>query len=368
MPEALNFTIGPDGLPMLRTSGRKDLRRCQWLWYEHWVRGWTPRRPPTWSIFGLSYHEAMAVLYPPGPVKLVRRLEKAQEKFVEALDGEIRKVGVDVFEEEYEREERKAEESGKSFKLIPADELGPIMLENYVVWAKREHGGDEEWEVLHTEQPFQINVPYPRSWGPRFKDQIMAVYCGTWDSFMRNIRTGAYWLWDWKTCKQFPNPGLLEMDDQAGSYLWVAKEVLVHKGILQHTDKIEGINFQYFKKALPDARPANSSGEALNKDGSVSLRQPTSRFLRVPSHRSIEQNVRQARRVQKEMVHMEQLLEDPEMIYKNMTHECSRCILYDPCQLHEAGDDWELMLDQLYEQRDPFADHREAMEKKGVEL
>jgi hypothetical protein len=366
---APNYSFDEEsGLPLLRTSGRKDLRRCQWLWYQHWVLGWSPRRPPTWSIFGIAIHRAMEVLYPPGLVNIAPRLATAQEAFLVALNGEIRKVGVDVFEEEYERQEREAEEKGKSVRLVPAHELGVIMLEEYVKWATREHHGDDEWEVIHTEQPFQINVPYPRSWGQRYAGRTMAVYCGTWDSFMYNRRTGEFWLWDWKTCKQLPDLRILDMDDQRGSYLWVAKQVLLHKGLLNPQDKVEGIIFQYLKKQLPDARPTNPAGEALNKDGSVSLRQPSPRFLRLPSHRSEEQIIRQARRVQRELVHMELLFDDQEMLYKNLTHECTRCPLYEMCEAHEAGDDWELVRDELYEQRDPFADHRAAMEQGGIEL
>jgi hypothetical protein len=368
MPE-VNYSVDPNtGLMLLRTSGRKDWRRCPWYGYMRWVEGWSPKRPPTWSIFGGAYHKAMEVLYPVGSVEPNQFLEEAQQTFIDELKGEIRKIGVDIFEEEYERQEREAEDRERSVTLVPAHELGVIMLEEYVKWIERTQAGDGEWEVIHTEQPFQIDVPYPKSWGKRFEGQTLVVYCGTWDNLSYNRRTKEYWLWDWKTCKSLPDHRVLDMDDQRGTYLWVAKEVLVHKGLLSPKDHLAGIVFQYAKKQLPDDRPCNAVGEALNKDGTVSKRQPVPRFLRLESARSPEQVVRQARRVQKEAVQYQQWIDDPEMIYKNQTHECIRCPLYDMCEAHESGDDWELIRDEMYVQRDPFADHREAMNHGGIEL
>lgn len=358
------FLVEVDGVPVpvLRTSERKDFRRCPWLWEQHWLNGLSPARPPTWSIFGLAMHKALEVRYCPGRKRAP--LADAQAAFLDALDGEIRKVGVDVFDEEYERQEQAAEETGRKVTLLPAHELGPAMLAHYV----EVYGEDDDWEVIHNEQPFQINVPYPQDWGPRFAGRTMVVYAGTWDVLMWNRRTKEFWLWDWKTCRKLPNPRLLFMDDQRGAYLWVAKEVLVHQGILSRRDVISGIYFQYLRKALKDPRPTNRAGESLNKDGSVSLKQPSPRFLRLDSPRSPEQVVRQARRVQAEAVTMEGMRTGELPIYKNMTHECDRCILFDMCDAHESGDDWELIRDQLYVVRDPYADHREAMTAHGIHL
>lgn len=348
--------------PLVRNSGLGDFGRCPWLWSKVWLEGIAPRRPPTWSIFGRAMHTALEVRYQIGTRRAP--LEQAQEAFLAALNGEIRKVGVDVFQEEYDRQERAADDSGKSVKLVAAHELGPIMLAEFVA----SYHDDDEWEVIHREQPFQINVPYPTTWGRQWAGKTMVVYCGTWDVLMRNRRTGQYWLWDWKTCKKLPSERSLEANDQAGSYVWVAREVLRHKGIFTAQDRIEGIIFQYLKKSLPDPRPRNAAGESLNQNGSVSLKQPAARFLRLPSYRSPEQIIRQARRVQTKAILMEQMRDDPDLIYKTHTHECERCILWDLCTAHEAGDDWEMLQEELFMVRDPFADHREAMAQGGIEL
>jgi len=345
-----------DEIPLLRTSERGDFK-CPWLWYHHWVLGISPVRLPTWGVFGSALHRGLQVYYPPG----VRRgnIGDACDAFLEYLDGEIRKIGVDIFEEEYERAERKAQEDNKSIKLVPAHELGPIMLQEYAQY----YGPDKDWEVIHTEQPFQITVPTPNHTG------ALVIYAGTWDALMRHRRTKRYWLWDHKGPKTLPKAETLEMNDQAGSYLWVAKEVLLHLGVFTARDVIDGIVFNYLKKALPDPRPVNAAGESLNQDGSVSLKQPAPRFLRYESFRGPAQKVMQARRVQDIAIHMQDMRDGTTPVYKNVTHECPRCILFDMCSAHEAGDDWELIRDELYVVRDPYADHREAMHARGgIEL
>jgi hypothetical protein len=240
-----------------------------------------------------------------------------------------------------------------------ADELGEMMLRHYV----QHYGKDSEWEVIHTEQPFQIDVPHP------LNGKTLVVYAGTWDALMRNRRTGKLWLWDHKTAKSFPNPEFLDLDDQAGAYLWVAKEVLVHKGVLTKKDHIEGIVFNYAKKAPPDLRPRDRAGFALNKDGSVSKRQPAPRFSRPESFRSPQQQVNQAKRVQQEAQLMNMMRKGLLPIIKNTTHECPRCPLFDLCVLHEQGaEGWEDYRDALFVVKDVYADHREAMADNGITL
>lgn len=340
-----------DQPPLLRTSARKDFRRCWWLWWEHWVEGVSPLRAPTWSVFGTAWHAAMEYAYQQRRRTKSVYLEACQV-FLENIDNAARKVGVD----DWESYEEEILENKK--RLIPAVELGPAMLMNY--W--QEYGPEREWEIIHTEQPFQIDVPYPDS------DKVLVVYAGTWDMLAWHRPTRRYWLWDHKTAAKIEQPEYLELDDQAGSYLWVAKKVLVHKGILQRRDKISGILFNIAKKSLPDERPTNSLGEALNQNGSVSKRQPTPRFMRYEAARTPVAQVAQARRVQSEALVMQKVLNGELPVLKNPTHDCPRCILFDLCTAHEEGEDWEFLKRTMYTTRDLYADHREAMEREGIEL
>jgi len=284
-------------------------------------------------------------------------------------------------------------------EITDALELGKVMLQQYVL-----HYGDEtEWEVIHTEAPFQIDVPHPTKPG-----KTVVVYAGTWDLLAWNRRTKEFWLWDHKTAKVLPstNPRFLELDDQGGSYLWVAKEVLLHKGLLKKKDHIEGITFSYARKAMPDNRPLDASGVARNKPqkthyvealeaagvelpartptlpvlhlmavqadltvlGDVSALQPTPRFVRHDTYRNEVQQVAQARRVQQEAGVMALQLKGKLPIWKNPTKDCGTCAIFEACESHERGEDWQAVLATTHHKDDVYADHREAMERSGIEL
>jgi hypothetical protein len=342
--------------PLVRTSERNDHAKCPQMWEWRWLNGLTPRREPTWAIFGTAWHRAMEVYYPVGRKR--GSMLDATDMFLASLDDQGRKVGVDIDElEEVEREKQAAK--GKKVKLFPARELGPIMLAEYAKY----YGGDRDWQVVHTEQTFQIDVP-----DPKFKDRVLLVLAGTWDLLIWNLDKRIYELVDHKTAKAIPSAGYLDLDNQAGTYPWVAKEVLIHKGILTKKDHIRGIWFSYAKKSPPDPRPVNAKGESLNQDGSVSKTQPAKRFERYHTPRTPQQNVRQARRVQRQGIVMDMMANGELPIYKTPNHDCERCAFFDMCTLEEQGDDWEFYRDEMYKYRDPYRDHREDMERNGIEI
>lgn len=342
--------------PLVRTSERNDHAQCPQMWEWRWVQGWVPVREPTWAVFGTAWHIGLQVYYPPGRKR--GNVLDACDAFLEALDDQGRKIGVDINDlEEAEREKQEAK--GKKVKLIPARELGPEMMRAYA----KHYDGDRDWEVIHTEQTFQIDVP-----DPDFPGEVIVVLAGTWDALMRQVSTKKLELWDHKSAKTIPSWGYLDLDNQAGTYPWVAKEVLVHKGILTKRDRIHGIYFNYAKKSPPDERPTNAAGESLNKDGSVSKMQPAKRFERYYSPRTSQQIVAQARRVQKQAIIMEGMRNGELPIYKTPNRDCERCAFFDMCTLEEQGDDWEFYRDEMYRHRDPYRDHREDMKRNGIEI
>ncbi len=331
-------------VPLLRTSERNDFRRCPWMWEQSWRNGLAPIHPPTWSWFGTAIHRALEVRYPPG------RKRGSLNDTVAAFEIACGQAKARVYHRETEDSE---------LEFTNAVELGRLMLAGYVM----HYGLDEEWECIHTEQPFQIDVADPDD-----PSKVLVVYAGTWDALMRHLPTGQLWLWDHKTAASFGNFKWLGINDQAGSYLWVAKEVLVHKGILKKKDLIEGIIFNYLKKIPPDSRETNALGEALNKDGSISKVQPAPRFHREQSWRTPQQNVAQANRVQQEAQVMALMRSGVLPIYKNPTADCNRCVFFDMCELHEQGDDYQGFAEGMFAVRDPYRDHREAMEATGIEI
>jgi Zierdtviridae exonuclease len=382
--------------PLLRTSERGDFKRCSWLWYMTWRQGLRPIREPTWAVVGTAWHRAMEIYYPVGSKR--GSVLDATDMFLQSLDDLGRKIGVNI-EELEEAEIRKKEDKGTKVKLVPARELGPIMLKEYHNF----YGGDRDWQVVHSEQTFQIDVP-----DPDYEDETIVVYAGTWDLLVWVKSERRYWLVDHKTARSIPGWGYLDLNDQAGSYLWVAREVLLHKGIFTKGDIIAGIIFSYAKKSPPDGRPVNKHGEALNKpnkehyfaaltqkfpnrsteilkmkleelvelalttrtivEGEVSKIQPAKRFERYESLRTEAQNLRQTKRVQDEAIAIEMARNGQLPILKTTTPDCERCVLFDLCTLHEAGEDWEFYRDEMFKRRDPYADHREEMARNGIEL
>jgi len=379
----------PGEAPLLRTSERSDWRRCPWLWEVTWRRGLRTRKTPVWAWFGTAIHAALEVYYPPGIKR--GKLADVLVAFHESADGETGRIWTENqghLEDDFEEQ------------VVDAKVLGEAMLRGYV----EHYGGDRQWEVIHTEQPFQINVPHPQT------GESMVVYAGTWDSLMRNRRTKDFWIWDHKTRKSFPSEGrwqFYNINDQAGSYLWVAPEVLKFLGVFKKTDKIEGLVFNALRKHLPDTRPINpETGKATNnptkdhyleafekagielprkvlvKDlatmaksaglrvyGEPSARQPVELFHREEVFRDHHERVTQAKRVQAEAKIMSLMRSGKLDVYKVPTEECTRCPIFDYCEMNEQNPEAaEDFAKTMYRRTDPYRDHREAMTLKGVEV
>lgn len=367
--------------PLLRTSERSDFKRCAWLWHKSWVEGLRPRREPTWAWFGTAIHRGLEARYPVGRKR--GKPSDVHDAFDEALKDQERRIyteGLEVDEVE----------------IVDGRKLGHAMLDGYLA----EYGEDKHWEVLHTEAPFQIDVPHPDGSG-----RTLVVYAGTWDLAVFDRIEKVYKVVDHKTRKSFPsNWAFYNINDQAGSYLWVAKEVLVHKGILKKKDNIEGLVFNALKKAMPDQRPQNSDGEYLNKptkqhyldalgyttvprgvtletlalqaeerkirvEGEVSKVQPGPLFHREEVFRTAQERVTQAKRVQAEALVMAEMRAGRLPLYKNPTEDCVRCSLFEYCELDEQyPDDAEEFAKVTLTKRDPYRDHREAMLEGGVSV
>jgi hypothetical protein len=329
---------------LLRTSERSDFKRCPFLWEQTWLKGRRSKREPTWAWFGTAIHRGLEARYLPGGKKR-GSLDEMYDAFEESLGKQERRIyteGLDVPEEE----------------IVDARTLGREMLKGYFL----NYGKDQHWKVLHTEQPFQINVPDPDN-----PDNVLVVYCGTWDLAVWDMVEKVFKIVDHKTRKAFlKNWNFYKINDQAGSYLWVAPEVLVHKGILKKGDRIEGLVFNALRKAMPDKRPTDADGRSLNKDGSVSKVQPSPLFHREEVWRSPAERVTQAQRVQKEAVAMEQMRREPWRIYKTPTEDCNRCPIFEFCELHESDPEAaEEFADATLLVRDPYRDHRVDMVERG---
>ena len=381
-------------IPLIRTSERGDLKSCEFYWYHHWVRGLTGPNVPTWSWFGAAIHKALEVRYPVGTKR--GPLPDVLAAFEAACGEQHRRIwekGGDLDDEE----------------VHDGIELGKAMLIGYV----KHYDQDSRWQVIHTEQPFQIDVRHPVT------GRLIAVYCGTWDLFVWDRVDKVYRLVDHKTRAQFKQDwSFYDLNDQGGSYLWVAPEVLRHMGLLGPKDHIDGIVFNMLRKALPQPvaedgirynlpkrkhfeaaieaerkkMPGKVPGSSwlgppltgkeslpmlkdiaskmgLDVKGDARAVQPTPLFRRYTTRRGIEQRVNQGQKVLAEAQRMDLLRRGRLPLLKHPTEDCVRCPLFDYCQLEELDpEEAEHFARTMLVKRDPYADHREAMESGGIEV
>jgi hypothetical protein len=320
---------------IVRTSERTALHRCPQKWWWAWRNGLVPKEINNKLWFGAGIHVALAEWYQAGskrgtdPAETWMRFVGREETFIRNSNG--------LIDQE---------------KWVNARDMGVAMLDSY----REEYGDDEEWDVIATEQQFQALIK--ADFGRRI------VYAGTFDGVYRDTATGKLWLMEHKTALQLPNIGYLELDTQASSYFMVAENILKFQGIMKPNEKLEGITYNFLRKAMPDDRLRNERGQYLNKDGSISKVQGTARFMRHPVWR----NDRQRQMTKNEIVNDVKLMlayRNGELgITKTAMQDCSwDCDFFAMCQLHGSGDDWQEYRDAMYNKRDPYSDHRIAMKE-----
>jgi PD-(D/E)XK nuclease superfamily len=327
-------------LPIVTTSSRSLMKRCPQAWWWRYVDGYQSKgdSSPDALWFGIGVHNALAEWYQLG----TRRGPHPADTFEKWVNGEIRFIKAAMAERDAEwYDEPKYED---------AAELGVAMLEGYVdKW-----GDDERWYVLAVERPIKVritNVGRP-----------VAIFWSTWDGVFRDQLDGSIYLMEHKTASQI-RTAYLELDDQAGSYYSVASTVLRADGTLKPKEDIEGIQYNFLRKAMPDDRPTNALGESLNKDGSVSKRQPTAAFVRPePVLRSRGEVKSQMEALQKETEIAIKLLDGSIPVTKTPTKDCpNSCEFFDMCILHNRGGEaWKTLARSTFKKVDPFDRYRKS--------
>ena len=327
---------------VIRTSERTAFKRCEQRWWWAWRDGLKPKQTPNALWFGAGIHVALANWYKPG-------LERGPEHPA--------KVWIDYCLSE----ERYIKDSGgilDETRWVDARDLGIHMLMSYV----DTYGIDDAWDVIATEQAFQVRIKHPDAPGGYI------VFTGTFDGVYRDKRDNSLWLMEHKTATGFPNVGILELDDQASGYFMAAEIVLRHKGLIGPDEHLAGIQYNWLRKMMPDDRPRDDKGLALNKDGTVSKRQDTARFMRYPAWRSVHQRAKTKQHIIDEVNRMMLLRNKNLGITKTPTQDCPYCPFFAMCQLHEADEDWTEYRDAMYDRRDPYGDHRLAIKTAGWEV
>ncbi len=299
-----------NGIPTITTSERSSFRRCPQQWKWRFVDGLAPKgASPDALWFGIGTHIALAEWYKLG----LRRGPHPADTFEDWIGDEFREIRAS-------REEWYDEPNYEDAK-----ELGIAMLENYI----NKYGRDERWHIISIETPFRVKVTW--------HGKTIAYFNSTWDGVARDLATGLIILLEHKTASQIAT-AYLALDDQAGSYWAVASAILRARGVLKASESIAGIQYNFLRKTIGDDRPQDEGGAYLNKDGSVSKKQPPLPFVRpeLVERGPAEQKI-QMERLAAEVANMNAMRRGDMPIYENTNRDCTYCPFFDMCQLHERG-------------------------------
>lgn len=264
---------------ILRNSDRQLFKSCRVKWnYASKNRlKWTSLRTIEPLEFGSAMHEAMEVIYHPDrqddPLSInvaegILRFRKRMDEWKQVM------LSLDAFHGTY-MESRFQE-------LL---DLGDDMIRRYTTYA---FDNDIEWKPIHSEIEFEVPIPIPENFNIKgigfklqsgenawfgsgvvngksnclvvhSKDGTAPVYHqGRIDNIFEYIKSGGLWIWDHKTTNQIqPNYDYLELDSQAATYFWAAKEVL---GL-----NVEGVLFNFLLKSKPEPPKVNKN-KTLSKN------------------------------------------------------------------------------------------------------
>jgi hypothetical protein len=334
---------------LIRNSERATFLTCRHRWALTWVWGRQATDQPTALRFGDLVHRALAAYYIPGrkrgpaPAGTFARLYEEQARELQQDHG------FNVFSDE---------------AWVDALDLGRGMLTRYV----EEYAPDDaEYEVISSEQVFQVPVYHNLSRSMRFR----AV--GTLDGVWRHLPSKRIIFKEFKTATAI-NVDALALDEQASMYWTFAPRWLRQQGILKEGEDIDHILYTFLRKALPNPDYRfDDEGHKLNKDGSISKVQPSAYFTRVPVFRDSADKRQFYNRLVAESVDMfiiraavEAYAGDgrrdlPSLAYKNpgtmFFPNCRGCPVRESCEVHESGGDWMSVLDQITVPWDGYAAH-----------
>ncbi len=335
-------------IPEVRTSERVLHKRCPWAWNQAYRHGMRSKRvsDPLW--FGELCHVALAGWYS-GPGK--KRGPHPAETFAKLAEAEELRY----FKTTDATDEDRA-------KYTDMRELGVAMMEGYV----QRYGRDDKWSIVSPEKTFSFNIPFPKWWEYEEVREWLARYVGTYDLVYRDLETGWFWLGEHKTAKTIRTDHL-PLNSQAGSYFATAKQSLINDGVMKPSDVFKGIMYNFLRKALPDPRPVDPQGYALNKDGSRSKVQPSPLFKRHPLPITRAEQTSQLVRMQNDVAVMELTRRGLLPILKTDHWSCARlCDFYDICRLHEASGNWKELRSVSFRVEDPYAAHRKSTDEIGT--
>lgn len=338
---------------LIRNSERGTHKRCGYQWHWNFIELLKPREEAAALRFGDLIHRSLEVHYPKG----TKRGPKPWLAFEKLYKAELQ-AGKERFAVWADDE---------NVKWRDALDMGVEMMKGFY---ERYKDMDEEWEVLSSEQVFQIPLLFtPRERREAGIGKIKLMVVGTMDGVWRQ-RSGPKAKRD-IIIKEYKTTGkgvdevvkALPMDEQAGTYWTYGPQWLWHKGVLPEGTYPKYIYYTIMRKGMPDERPTDSEGRALNKDGTISKKQPSKLFTRERVYRDAGDRRVMHQRVKDEAVEMILKRLGKRKIIKNpgplFMPNCIGCPFKDPCELDETGnaEGRESILRAVYQKWTPYSAH-----------
>lgn len=331
----------PDQLLVVRNSELSTWRECRQKWEWGWNQRLRKREGSASALaFGSLIHRALELFYKPGkkrggnPANIWKK--KVWPEYVQGGGEDFQVI----------------KGSSEGSEGVMAYDLGLSMMREY--W--KEYGSDEHYEIIVPEQTFQLDI-YDEN------DNFLGVFTGTVDAVIRDLRTMRLGFFEHKTGKDLnPFGAPLIMDEQAGSYWTFGAMFLEHQGLIESATDLDFVLYNRLKKILPDTRPRNEDGHALNKDGTVSKRQPTPMFKREYTFRTDADRASVYDRVNMQMQEIALAKDGKFFIYKSPAKHCGFCEFRDLCEIHEGDGDWEDYIKNFMGVWDPYEDHADQLQ------
>lgn len=395
-------------LPLLRQSERAAFKRCQWAWYQEYVKGLRPLvEKADAADFGTIGHVCLAEYYT-GPGD--KRGPHPAETWTK-LAGEVRTNIRSAGDEEH------------AAQWDDFYELGLELLDAYI----ERYQGDPHWDVIvdGAERRFDVLIPdvrVPRqetNKGRRVYTPIVKLV-GTIDLCVRDLnqmdnkQRPVVKMVDHKFLGRITETEYLTLDEQPSTYISVGTHALQQQGLLEKDQVIKGMEYNFVKRAKLDTRLRDLQGLARNNPqkkhyldaftdwyhahpeaeppkglfaanaagtrfsvgdmaelsvriglgtvyGDVSADQASDNFKRVFVPRTPAERQRQIVRISEEAYVMNEIRQGRLPVLKTPTKTCLYCKFFDMCELDEQNllDDY-FIETTMNTKFDPYADHREG--------
>lgn len=368
----------PIKLQRLRQSERAAFKRCNWAWYQGYVREIKPIvEHKTAAEFGTLIHVALAEYYTPGtkrgphPAETFARLAKDQLAAVRTTD--------------YENDELVG-------KWVDFQTLGIVLMEWYV----EHYQGDPHWDVLDAERRFDVVIPDVRfkpvesEKGKRGYRPIVNLV-GTFDLCYRDLTDGKVKMVDHKTAAQLITHHLT-LDEQPSTYIAVATTALRHQGLIGPKESVTQMVYNFIHKVKPfkeplkpayvdkltritesDTNPENGKLWAKHLKEDLKeictfneievIGEPTDAqlFLRYEVDRTYKERQRQIVRISEEARVMDMVRTGKLPLIKTPQKDCNFCSFFDMCELDESGDTEavDYFVETTMKKHNPYHDHEE---------